>query len=91
MMLRPLRRFRHFLLAALVALPSIACSSAAEDSATPETDDGNEIVNVAQTEVERQAIGNCRLYAHASWAESMHKTATGEDFDVSQSYWTCWH
>lgn len=46
------------------------------------------IVNVDHTPVERQSIGNCWLYAHASWAESLHKTATGEDFDVSQSYWT---
>ncbi|MBX3218721.1 MAG: hypothetical protein KF850_42340, partial [Labilithrix sp.] len=34
---------------------------------------------------------NCWLYSHASWAESMHKSATGEEFDISQSYWTYWH
>ena len=88
MTLRSLRH--HLVLAALLACPSLACS-AAPDDATPVTEDGNEIVNVAQTDVERQSIGNCWLYAHASWAESMHKAATGQDFDVSQSYWTYWH
>ena len=32
----------------------------------------SEITNVAHTEVERQSIGNCWLYAQASWVESMH-------------------
>ncbi|MCU0662394.1 MAG: hypothetical protein MUC50_08735 [Myxococcota bacterium] len=49
------------------------------------------IVNVAHTPVERQSIGNCWVYAHATWAESMHKKATGQDFDISQSYWTYMH
>ena len=50
-----------------------------------------QIVDVEQTPVERQSIGNCWLYAQASWAESMHKRATGETFDISQSYWTYMH
>ncbi|MFO0667419.1 MAG: hypothetical protein U0174_25940 [Polyangiaceae bacterium] len=53
--------------------------------------DGNEIVDVPQTAVERQSIGNCWIYAEASWVESMNLTATGQAFDVSQSYWTYWH
>jgi len=68
---------------------AVACSTrATNDSASV---DENEIVNVPQTDVERQSIGNCWIYAHASWVESMHKAATAEDFDVSQSYWTYWH
>jgi hypothetical protein len=51
----------------------------------------DEIVDVPQTPVERQTIGNCWLYAHASWAESMHLTSTGDVFDISQSYWTYMH
>lgn len=83
------RRLRSALFALALA-PVVACAApAADDGATAA--DENEIVNVEQTDVERQAIGNCWLYAHASWAESMHKTATGESFDVSQSYWTYWH
>jgi hypothetical protein len=53
-------------------------------------DSGN-ITDVPHTDVERQSIGNCWLYAQASWVESMHLAATGEAFDVSQSYWTYWH
>ncbi|MBX3204833.1 MAG: hypothetical protein KF764_07180 [Labilithrix sp.] len=84
-------KLRSLSLALLFSLAAAATGCAGEvgDSAT--TNDENEIVNVAQTDVERQSIGNCWLYAHASWIESMNKTATGEDFDVSQSYWTYWH
>jgi len=71
-----------------VALALGGCSSAVD---VPTNTGDDEIVNVPQTDVERQSIGNCWLYAHASWAESMHKSATGEDFDISQSYWTYWH
>jgi len=53
--------------------------------------DDYDVVDVPNTAAERQAIGNCWLYAQASWAESMHLRATGEAFDVSQSYWTYWH
>lgn len=67
----------------------LAAGCAVRSDAT--TSDENEIVNVPQTDVERQSIGNCWIYAHASWIESMHLTATNEAFDLSQSYWTYWH
>jgi hypothetical protein len=67
----------------------VGCAAPANEGPTATGDD--EIVDVPQTDVERQSIGNCWLYAHASWVESMRKRATGEDFDVSQSYWTYWH
>lgn len=51
----------------------------------------DDIVDVNHTDVERQSIGNCWLYAEATWIESMNLTATGKAFDVSQSYWTYWH
>ncbi len=51
----------------------------------------DDITDVKHTDVERQSIGNCWLYAEASWAESMNLSATGSAFDVSQSYWTYWH
>ena len=56
-----------------------------------------EIADVNHTEVERQSIGNCWLYAQASWVESMNLSAVravdpeAEELDVSQSYWTYWH
>ena len=74
---------------AVVATLGLACNAATD--AGPITSAGDEIVSVPQTEVERQSIGNCWLYAHASWVESMHKAATGESFDASESYWTYWH
>lgn len=50
------------------------------------------ITDVAHTAVERQSIGNCWLYAQASWVESMALAANpAEELDVSQSYWTYWH
>lgn len=77
------------LLFSLSTLLAVGCSTEVGDNDT--TADENEIVNVPQTDVERQSIGNCWLYAHASWIESMNKSATGVDFDISQSYWTYWH
>ncbi|MBX3264584.1 MAG: hypothetical protein KF782_33240 [Labilithrix sp.] len=84
-------KLRSLSLSLLLALAAAATGCAGEVGDNTTTNDENEIVNVPQTDVERQSIGNCWLYAHASWAESMHKAATGEDFDVSQSYWTYWH
>jgi hypothetical protein len=49
------------------------------------------IVDVANSSVERQSIGNCWIYAHASWIEAMHLQVAGEQVDLSQSYWTYWH
>jgi hypothetical protein len=77
------------LASSLVLALGVGCAAPSREAATGSGDD--EIVDVPQTDVERQSIGNCWIYAHASWAESMHKRATGEDFDVSQSYWTYWH
>jgi hypothetical protein len=66
-----------------VAVTATGCMAVDSDSAN--------ITDVNHTDVERQSIGNCWLYAQASWVESMHLTATGESFDISQSYWTYWH
>src|SRR5690606_17194226 len=51
----------------------------------------DDITDVQHTDVERQSIGNCWLYAEASWVESMNLAATGKAYDISQSYWTYWH
>jgi hypothetical protein len=50
-----------------------------------------DIVDVEQTPAKRQAIGNCWVYATASWAESMTKTSTGRSRNFSETYWTYWH
>ncbi len=51
----------------------------------------NPITWVDQSKVERQSIGNCWLYATASWAEALNKAATGRELNTSQSYTTYWH
>ena len=77
---------RSLIVPALLALaPTLAGCTEGTGS---QTDD---ITDVEHTDVERQSIGNCWLYAHATWIESMNLTATGTAFDVSQSYWTYWH
>lgn len=50
-----------------------------------------DIVDVAQTPAKRQSIGNCWIYATASWAESMTMTRTGQSRNFSETYWTYWH
>ena len=53
--------------------------------------DSAKIVDVPNTPVERQTIGNCWVYAHAGWAGSLHLQATGESLDLSESYWSYMH
>ncbi|MDB4934788.1 MAG: hypothetical protein JWP87_1760 [Labilithrix sp.] len=85
-------QLRSLALAFVLALGSgLALGCAAPTDQGPVASGSDDIVDVPQTDVERQSIGNCWIYAHASWVESMHKAATGEDFDTSQSYWTYWH
>ena len=73
---------RRSLLAALLAAGSIftaGCSLAAdadsEDEETGASDDA--IVDIDNSRVKRQSIGNCWLYATASWAESLAKQVPG--------------
>ncbi len=49
------------------------------------------IVDVPHTAVQRQSIGNCWIYSHATWVESMHLASTGDEINLSQSYWTYWN
>jgi hypothetical protein len=52
-------------------------------------DPGHATVNVPQTPIiKNQALENCWIYATGTWAESLHKIATGQDFNTSLSYWT---
>lgn len=77
---------RSLLSASLIGFAAL--SGACDDGTGAQTDD---VVDTPNTEVERQSIGNCWLYATASWAEAINLMATGEEFDISQSYWTYWH
>lgn len=49
------------------------------------------VTDIDHTIVKRQSIGNCWLYAQASWIESLYKQQYKEDIDVSESYLTWWH
>jgi hypothetical protein len=56
-----------------------------------ENGSGVKVTDVDHSLVKRQSIGNCWLYAAASWAESLHKATTGEEVNLSETYWTYWH
>jgi hypothetical protein len=81
-----MRFLRSLLLASLVGTSALVAGC--DDGVDSSSDDVTDIKN---SDVERQSIGNCWLYATASWVESMHIYATGETPDLSQSYWTYWH
>lgn len=74
-------------------LTGAGCSDADPAPPVPEVygtvDDA--LVDVEQSAVKYQSVGNCWLYANASWAESLHKSVAGEELDISESYWTYWH
>ena len=71
----------------LALLAGLAACDAGVDIASSQ----REITDVLHSEVERQSIGNCWIYAQASWIESMNLAATGDEIDASQTYWTYWH
>lgn len=75
---------------ALACATGCAIDANHEDDVT-EAEATDAISDVKQSVVERQAIGNCWVYAHASWLESMYLTANGTELDSSQSYVTYWH
>lgn len=70
----------------------LGCDALPPDAADGELGTAEQaITDVEHTPVERQSIGNCWLYSQATWVESMMLSASGEETDVSQSYWTYWH
>lgn len=79
---------RRLLGLAALAVPSLVGACSAPDGGTTASDD---VVVLPHTDVKNQAIGNCWLYATGSWAEALHKSATGEAVDLSESYWSYWH
>jgi hypothetical protein len=51
----------------------------------------DEVVSLPHTDVKNQAIGNCWIYATASWVEALHNAATQTPENLSESYWSYWH
>ena len=83
-------RLRRFGLAVGLFAPAtlaVACSSSSEDAKTSSDD----VVTLPHTDVKNQSIGNCWLYANASWLEALHNAATQEAENYSESYWGYWH
>ncbi len=82
------------LTAALAALALSACGPESLPEEGEQLDEGastQAITDVEQSVVKRQSIGNCWLYATASWAESLVKRQTRTEYNLSESYWTYWH
>jgi hypothetical protein len=80
--------------ASLLALSTAACAVSSDEA----EDDGlgastDPVTVIDQSKVKRQSIGNCWIYATASWAESLAKSAdpAKRDFNFSESYWTYFH
>ena len=65
------------------------CGSSS-DSGNAQTGDEQNVVDIAQTPVKNQSIGNCWTYASVGWVESMHLRASGEVLNLSESYLTYW-
>ncbi|MBX3198805.1 MAG: hypothetical protein KF894_11765 [Labilithrix sp.] len=87
---------RRSLLAALLAVGTTfgaGCSLAGDDADDEETGASDDaIVDIDNSRVKRQSIGNCWLYATASWAESLAMQVSGtRELNMSESYWTYWH
>jgi hypothetical protein len=89
---------RRPLLAVLLAAGATlaaGCAVAADEPEDTEVGASTDaITDVNQSKVKRQSIGNCWLYATASWAESLNKSASASgtaELNMSESYWTYWH
>lgn len=88
---------RKVSLASLLALSGAVAGCAMDSADVVSADDGegastdDVTAGNAQTQVKRQSIGNCWLYATASWIEAQHKAATGKEINVSESWLTYWH
>ena len=76
---------RGLALGLMAALMFSSCSKA------PVNSSDIKVTDVKHTSIKRQSIGNCWLYATATWLESMIKTHTNQEVNISESYWTWWH
>ncbi|RLB58683.1 MAG: hypothetical protein DRI90_16435 [Deltaproteobacteria bacterium] len=79
-------RFRRFAVATGLALAFVAPGCADETGTS--TDD---VTDIANTDVKKQSIGNCWIYASVGWVESLRLTHSGEALNLSESYVTYWH
>ena len=79
----------HALFSSILTASLFVAGCVAPSPAGSDYDPGRATVDVPQTPIiKNQALENCWIYATGTWAESLHKVATGQDFNTSESYWT---
>ncbi len=68
------------------------CSATlAPEGEEPEADVATDnITSVVHSSVKNQSIGNCWIYAHVGWVESLNKRATNVELNLSESYASYW-
>ena len=80
---------------AMAAFGAVGCADdrALEDNAVDGEDESSKdaITQVDHTSVKRQSIGNCWIYATASWLEALNKAAGNPATNTSESWLTYWH
>jgi len=79
-----LRRAAAAAVLAVALLPGCAAEA-------PPAGAEDDLTNVANTEVKRQSIGNCWVYATVGWVESLHLSQNGAKINLSESYISYWH
>lgn len=88
-------RLHSIALASALALSSLAVTGCSDEGG--DDSQSQDVGDAKNSKVERQAIGNCWLYATASWVEGirmwhLEQAEPGApEPDLSQSYWTMWH
>ena len=67
-------------LAMTAVVGAVGCASASSEEPAS---DSAKVADVNHSKVKRQAIGNCWLYATASWVEALNRSATGKELDLA--------
>ena len=80
---------RRVALGICLTLPTAALMTGCQ----PATEQASDtlVTSVEHSKVKRQSIGNCWIYAQATWMESLILSSSSEEVDVSETYWTWWH
>jgi hypothetical protein len=91
MISRSMAKLLGSLAVGVLAWGGVACSGG-EGPVDPTAARGDEIVDVPNSEIKRQTIGNCWLYASMGWVESLELLGGAAQADnFSESYLTMWH
>lgn len=79
-------RQRYFVPVLLSTLTFMgACAPMGQVASRPDA------AEIPQTSIKHQSIGNCWAYAVNGWIESLHKKATGNDINLSESWISYWN